>query len=191
MTQSTSQSDPQLSPKRPRKHRQMTVPKHEKRQMSHQLKNRQLSRRKLEVAWEMSRARTITEAAAATGVSRRTIHRWLHDDHFCEALAEVRGHQTNDLRQRLHLLVDVSLWHLLKDTNDPDPAIRIRAARAGLEAARHFAEWGHIQDALRNSSDVLPSWAAQSPNGPPSDSPALPQPALPPPLAFPPPPGVD
>ena len=191
MTQSTSQTGTETSQKRPRKHRQMTTSKHEKRKMSHQLKNRQLSRRKLEVIWEMSRARTITEAAAATGVSRRTIHRWLHDDQFCETLAETRGLHTMELRRQLHSLLDVSLWNLFQATSDPDPAIRVRAARAGLEAVRHFAEWEHIQDALRNSSDVIPLRAAQSPSAPPSGSPALPLPTQPPPLAIPPPPGVD
>ena len=170
----------------------MTAPKHEKRQMSHQLKNRQLSRRKLEVIWEMSRARTITEAAAATGVNRRTIHRWLHDDHFCEALAEARGLHTMELRRQLHTLVDASLWHLLQATNDPDPAIRIRAARAGLDSVRHFAEWEHIQDALRNSPDLIHPGATQLPEpvAAPSYAAALPHPPTPP-LAIPPPPGVD
>lgn len=185
MTQFTSQSGPQNSPKRPRKHRQMTAPKHEKHQMSHQIKNRQLSRRKMEVIWEMSRARTITEAAAATGVNRRTIHRWLHDGRFCEALAEARGLHTMELRRQLHSLVDASLWHLFQATHDPDPAIRIRAARAGLESVRHFAEWEHIQNALRNSSDVSPPFPAQSPAAPPSDFPALPQPVPPLPLPSP------
>ena len=188
MTQSASQTGPETAQKRPRKHRQMTTSKHEKRKMSHQLKNRQLSRRKLEVIWEMSRARTITEAAAVTGVSRRTIHRWLHDDLFREALDETRGLHTMEIRRQLHTLLDASLWNLFQATSDPDPAIRVRAARAGLEAVRHFAEWDHIQDSLRDSQGSVPLGADPAPLDPPPGFPALPQPS---PLAIPPPPGVD
>jgi uncharacterized protein YjcR len=44
---------------------------------------------------------SVKEAAGKTGVSRVTLHRWMRDDNFAEALEESRKHVQSRLVERI------------------------------------------------------------------------------------------
>ena len=140
-----------------------------------------LSQRQRKLLTVIANARTITEAASRARLSRSTIHRWLRDETFQEALAYTRASKDFISRLRIRNRVDICLDSLLDAAlEEPDPAVRIRAARSFLTFVVQTGQWERINYIGQPTEDQLSA---------PSVSPEEPVPT--PPLAFPPPPGVD
>jgi AcrR family transcriptional regulator len=80
---------------------------------------------------------TVTAAAAAAGVSRATVHRWLATDaEFIAAFNRERSDHLGHVRRQLRALADeaVVTIHRAMTTDRPVPmAVRLRAAFAVLK----------------------------------------------------------
>ena len=75
---------------------------------------------------------TIIQAARASGIGESTLRRWLEDDHFRDELTRLRQASANLARQELQGLMLRSVSVLTEAMDDPDMAIRLRAARYSL-----------------------------------------------------------
>ena len=118
-----------------------------------------LSRRQRDLLPILANARTITEAAARARVSRSTIHRWLRDETFREALAYARANNDFIARLRLRQMVQGSLDQLMDTVYDLDPEVRIRAARSVLHFVAQMGPWLCENDTRRPQDDELLSWS--------------------------------
>lgn len=92
----------------------------------------------------------VTEAAKAAGVSRKTLHAWLKQAEFAQALAEAEATALAAVARSMAVNADKATGVLLgvmgkSDTSDKD---RIAAARAYLAALPNIRLLGSIETQL-------------------------------------------
>ena len=99
---------------------------------------------------------SIAQASRDTGVSERTLRRWLDDPAFREQLSQLH-HESYDLaRRQLQALVPHLVSVLAKEAiENPDPSIRIRAARYAMNYAVRFHDVDNLTDNLRDLRAAL------------------------------------
>ena len=96
---------------------------------------------------------SIAHAARQSGVSERTLRRWLDEPAFREQLSQVHKESYELARKQLQALVPHFISVLAAEAiENPDPAVRIRAARYALSYAVRFCETDKLDDDL---SDLL------------------------------------
>ena len=96
---------------------------------------------------------SIAQAARQSGVSERTLRRWLDDPAFHEQLSEIHRESYELARKQLQALVPHLISVLAAEAiENPDPGVRIRAARYALSYAVKFCETDKLNDDL---SDLL------------------------------------
>ena len=71
-----------------------------------------------------------TQAARETGISESTLYRWLQDENFRDELGRLTAEAAERTRQELEELTHQSIKVLRELMEDPDPMVRLRAARA-------------------------------------------------------------
>jgi hypothetical protein len=83
----------------------------------------------------------VTDAAEKTGVSLRTLHRWLHEDpSFCRRVEELRERMYSQAAGRLTELAGMAADTLGELLESGDAKVRIQAARMIFLAADKFHE---------------------------------------------------
>ena len=96
---------------------------------------------------------SIAQAARQSGVSERTLRRWLDDPAFREQLSQVHRESYELARKQLQALVPHFISVLAAEAiENPDPGVRIRASRYALSYAVKFSETDRLNDDL---SDLL------------------------------------
>ena len=96
---------------------------------------------------------SIAQAARQSGVSERTLRRWLDDSAFREQLSQVHRESYDLARKQLQALVPHFISVLAAEAiENPDPGVRIRASRYALSYAVRFCETDKLNDDL---SDLL------------------------------------
>ena len=99
---------------------------------------------------------SIAQAARQSGVSERTLRRWLDDPSFREQLAQLHQESHDLARQQLQALVPHFISVLAAEAiENPDPAVRIRAARYAMSYAVKFCETDRLADDLRDLRAAL------------------------------------
>ena len=85
---------------------------------------------------------TIGQAAAAAGVSRRTLHRWLRDTPFQKALMRMQYDHINAAHASLQAVTGDAVEALRKVLNDPGTAygVLVNASRTALTLAFELVE---------------------------------------------------
>ncbi len=83
---------------------------------------------------------TIAWAARASGVGESTLRRWLADPAFGEQVACLRRESAQLARQELHDLMPLCASVFADAMQDPDPALRLRAARYALSFIIRISE---------------------------------------------------
>lgn len=100
---------------------------------------------------------SIQRAAMAAKVGETTLHRWLHDDLFLEALHSAKrefvGHAINRLQQASGGAVTV-LVEIMDDQDNP-PSTRVSAAKIVLEMAFKSTEFESLEVRLAAIEDRL------------------------------------
>jgi hypothetical protein len=79
--------------------------------------------------------RNVETAARASGISERTLYRWLADDYFYSAVASAEGDAIDYAVRRLVKLADKAIDTIeavLDDAKAP-PSVRLRAALGALD----------------------------------------------------------
>jgi hypothetical protein len=91
---------------------------------------------------QLAAGRTVTETAAAVGVTRQTVSEWLHHHHaFKAALNHRRNEAWTSLLDRLASLAPVALDVLMREVEQPGPR--------ALEAAVHVLKACGLYGTLR------------------------------------------
>lgn len=96
------------------------------------------------------------KAAAAAGVSRQTLYRWMRDPAFAEALRAAERDALRGLSKRLAGLGDLAA-DALRDALAPDqpPAIRLRAADLVIQRAPALVEAVDVYERLAALEEKL------------------------------------
>jgi len=100
---------------------------------------------------------TIAHAARAAGVGESTLRRWLTDPAFSSCLAELRRQSANIARQKLIALTPLCVSVLADAMQDPDPAIRLRAANYTLSFNLRATELENLRSDLNNLETTINS----------------------------------
>ncbi len=96
---------------------------------------------------------TITAAAAAAGVTRKTVHAWLSDSPtFVDAVTDARSAMIDAATGTLTAATAAWAETLATLATDPKtaPQFRIAASHAGLELASRYRSEVHIEERIRN-----------------------------------------
>ena len=92
---------------------------------------------------------SIAHAARQSGLSERTLRRWLDDPAFREQLSQLHKESYELARTQLQALVPHFISVLAAEAIDnPDPAVRIRAARYAISYALKLSETDKLEDRL-------------------------------------------
>ena len=99
---------------------------------------------------------SVAQAARQSGVSERTLRRWLDEPAFREQLSRLHQESYELARRQLQALVPHFLSVLAAEAiENPDPAVRIRAARYAMSYALRFCETDRLAEDARNLLAVL------------------------------------
>ena len=101
-------------------------------------------------------APSIAQAAHESGLSERTLRRWLDDPNFREQLSRLHREACNVARRQLQALMPHLISVLATEAiENPDPALRIRAARYAMNYAVRFCDFDRLSDDLRDLRAAL------------------------------------
>lgn len=91
-------------------------------------------------------AGTVKSAAAMSGVSERTLHRWLRDPEFAAQLAHVEAELVDAAARRLLSLTEDAIRSLAQlSAGAEDDGVRLRTAVAILDQAARWRESASIE----------------------------------------------
>ena len=94
-----------------------------------------LSPRQLSALPVVALSPSIAQAAQASGVGRSTLNRWMNDPAFRSEIVRVRQEAADLARQEMQGMMLRAASVINHALDDPDPAIRLRAARYALTFA--------------------------------------------------------
>jgi hypothetical protein len=100
----------------------------------------------------LSKGGTVSAAASAAGVTRKTVHAWMADSiEFADALDEARARLISEACDTMAASSTAWAQTLGSLAVDPTvgPATRIAAARAGLELALRYRDATSLESRLR------------------------------------------
>ena len=98
---------------------------------------------------------TLTEGAKMAGISRRTVHSWMEDDHFRVRFKRLRDEALSLAQAELKGLTLKGAVVLAQMLEDPSPYIRLRAAQAAIAAGAKVNEQTNLQERLERVSEAL------------------------------------
>ena len=99
---------------------------------------------------------TVAQASRDSGVSEKTLRKWLDDPEFRAELDRLREESYDLARKQFQALVPKFISVLAAEAiENPDPAIRIRAARYALNYAVRFRDFDKLADDLHDLRAAL------------------------------------
>ena len=122
----------------------------------------QLSSRQILALPILAAAPNMQQAARDAGIGQSTLYRWLRDENFRQELKRLTVEVAELTRSELQGLTLRSLKVLADLMDDPDPMVRLRAART-------IASMGiRLTDTLRKDIQALGETIPSGPTGPTS-----------------------
>ncbi len=103
---------------------------------------------------------TVAQAARQSGIGESTLYRWLEDADFRAELVRLREESANLARQELQGLMLRSVSVIAEAMDDPDKAIRLRAARYAMSFAARIGEVEKLRKEIQELEAALPIWTA-------------------------------
>ena len=103
---------------------------------------------------------TIAQAARQAGIGESTLYRWLEDDHFRVELARIREESADLARQELQGLMLRGVSVIAEAMDDPDKAVRLRAARYAVSFAARIGEVEKLRKEIQDIEAAMPIWTA-------------------------------
>ena len=128
------------------------------------IENLKLSPRQQAVLPVMASAPSLAQAARISGFSERTLRRWLDDDDFRGELTRLRQESAELARLELQGLMLRSVSVLSEAMDDPDKAIRLRAARYAMSFAVRVSETEKLKREIQDLEDAIALGSAQPPD---------------------------
>ena len=106
---------------------------------------------------------TIRQAARTLEVSERTIYRWLEDPDFRDELDRQREEAASLALQELRGLLSRTVAIYAESMEDPNPAIRLRAARYASTLGVQLHETQKLRAEIEVLEQALAEWKSKSP----------------------------
>ena len=100
-------------------------------------------------------APSLSRAARAAGIDDNTLRRWLREPLFADCLAAFRQQSAIIAREELNALARRGMAVFAEAMADPDPAIRVRAARYALSYTVQLAELQNLGAGLHEMLQLL------------------------------------
>ena len=100
-------------------------------------------------------APSLAQAARDAGIEDRTLRRWLQEPQFAGQLAALRQQSVVIAREELSTLARRGMSVFADAMDDPDPAIRLRAARYALSHAVQLAELQNLGATLHEMRQFI------------------------------------
>ena len=100
-------------------------------------------------------APSLSRAARAAGIDEKTLRRWLREPLFADRLAAFRQQSAIIAREELNSLARQGMAVFAEAMSDPNPAIRVRAARYALSYTVQFAELQNLGASLEEMKQLL------------------------------------
>ena len=130
-----------------------------------QSKTSSLSRRQQSALPVIAATPTLAQAARSSGIGESTLYRWLEDPQFRDELIRLRQEAADLAKRELQGVMLRSVSVLAEALEDPDVAIRLRAARYGMSFAVQISEVEKLRADLQAVEDGLSQSAPlRSPN---------------------------
>ena len=107
----------------------------------------------------LTAAPSTSEAARQSGISARTIRRWLQDDDFRQELDHLREEAGELAAVQLQGLMLQSVIVIAEAMKDPSVSVRLHAARTALSYGVRLGQLEKFQQQLEAVEDALPLWA--------------------------------
>ena len=105
---------------------------------------------------------SLSEGTSLANVGRTTLYRWMEDPHFRATLERMRSEAADLARTELQGLMLKGILVLAEALEDPDPNIRLRAARATLHIGLKAIDLKELQQRLDRLDDALSLWASRT-----------------------------
>ena len=128
------------------------------------IENFKLSPRQQAVLPVIASTPSLAQAARISGFSERTLRRWLADDDFRGELTRLRQESAELARLELQGLMLRSVSVLSEAMDDPDKAIRLRAARYAMSFAVRASETEKLKKEIQDLEDAIALGNAQHPD---------------------------
>ena len=104
-----------------------------------------LTRRQVLALPILAASPNMSQAARDAGISDSTLYRWRRDEHFWNELQRLTAEIADLTRQELETLTRQSSQVLSDLMQDPDPMVRLRAARAVAAMGVQVSKAHHAQ----------------------------------------------
>ena len=115
-----------------------------------------LSRRQLLAIPLIASAPSTLQGARAAGIGRATLYRWLDDDNFRQELQRVRDAAAQIANEEIKGLSLQAASVIAKAMDDPNPSVRLRAARYALEFIFRITQSEQLRKELKVLQEALP-----------------------------------
>ena len=124
-------------------------------------KTTSLTHRQLAALPHIAASNTLSQAARSASIGRATLYRWLQDDQFRRALDRLQSEAADFARSELQALMLKGILVLSHAMEDPNPDIRLRAARATLYLALKVKDIKDIERRLELIDEAFALRAAR------------------------------
>ena len=104
---------------------------------------------------------SVSDAARLANVGRATLYRWMDDPDFRDELERRRAQAADLARAELRGLMLKGTLVLAEAMEDPDPAIRLRAAGATLHIGLKANDLRELRERLERLDDAFALWSSR------------------------------
>ena len=98
---------------------------------------------------------SLSQAARNAGIDDNTLRRWLREPLFADRLASFRQQYAVIAREELNAIARRGMAVFSEAMSDPDPAIRVRAARYAVSYTVQFAEIQNLTASIEEMQRLL------------------------------------
>ena len=127
----------------------------EMRETEREIEKTNLSFRQQSALPAIAASSSIAQAARNSRIGESTLYRWLEDDRFRSELTRLRQESAELARHELQGLMLRSVSILSEAMDDPDMAVRLRAARYAMSFAVRICETGKLDKDIQDLEDAL------------------------------------
>lgn len=117
-----------------------------------------LTQKQLAAMPDLSSSSTVSEAAKRVGITRGTIYRWMEDDEFRAELKRQRNEAASLARAELKGLMLKSICVFAEAMEDPNPFVRLKAARDSAYIALKIEESEDLRNRIDRLDDAIHLW---------------------------------